>query len=413
DFIFDELSSLKEHALMREYRTVESAQGPYIQIKGKSYLSFCSNNYLGLADHPRIKQAAIAAINQYGWGTGASRLVAGNMILHQELEKKIAEFKGTEAALLFPTGYMANVGAICALVGREDIVIGDKLNHASIIDGCRQSGATFRVYPHNDVSQLESLLQRYSKHRRRLVVTDSVFSMDGDTAPLPEIVEITQKYDAILMIDDAHATGVFGQHGKGMIEHYGLEGKVDIIMGSLSKAIGSIGGFIAGNKCLIDFLKNKARSFVYTTALPPAACAASLAGLTLIQEDTSLIQKLWENVRYLRSQLSEFISNISGESPIIPIIIGSAEDALNVSTRLYENSILIPAIRPPTVPLGTSRLRISLMATHSKEDINRLIDTLKDIGVLTHGNAGDTGEVKLQSDEKTFETTDFTDDTDI
>jgi len=413
DFILDELRSLREHALMREYRTIESAQGSYVQINGKSYLSFCSNNYLGLADHPRIKQAAIAAINQYGWGTGASRLVAGNMILHQELEKKIADFKGTEAALLFPTGYMANVGALCALVGREDIVIGDKLNHASIIDGCRQSGATFRVYPHNDVSQLESLLQRSSKHRRRLVVTDSVFSMDGDTAPLPEIVEITQKYDAILMIDDAHAMGVFGQHGKGMIEHYGLEGKIDIIMGSLSKAIGSIGGFITGNKDLIDFFKNKARSFIYTTALPPAACAASLAGLTLIQEDTTLIDKLWENIRYLRSQLSKFISNIAGESPIIPIIIGSSEDALNVSKRLYENGILIPAIRPPTVPLGTSRLRISLMATHSKEDINRLIDTLKNIGVLTHGNAGDTGEVKLQSDEKTFETTDFTDDTDI
>lgn len=398
DFILDELRSLREHALMREYRTIESAQGSYVQINGKSYLSFCSNNYLGLADHPRIKQAAIAAINQYGWGTGASRLVAGNMTLHQELEKKIADFKGTEAALLFPTGYMANVGALCALVGREDIVIGDKLNHASIIDGCRQSGATFRVYPHNDVSQLESLLQRSLKHRRRLVVTDSVFSMDGDTAPLPEIVEITQKYDAILMIDDAHAMGVFGQHGKGMIEHYGLEGKIDIIMGSLSKAIGSIGGFIAGNKDLIDFFKNKARSFVYTTALPPAACAASLAGLTLIQEDTTLIDKLWDNIRYLRSQLSKFISNISGESPIIPIIIGSAEDALNVSTRLYENGILIPAIRPPTVPSGTSRLRISLMATHSKEDINRLIDTLKDIGVLTHGNAKHVKEGYAQTD---------------
>src|SRR3989339_2151351 len=377
DFILDELKSLREQALMRDYRTIESAQGPYIQIEGKSYLSFCSNNYLGLADHPRIKQAAIAAINQYGWGTGASRLVAGNMILHQELEKKIADFKGTEAALLFPTGYMANVGALCALVGREDIVIGDKLNHASIIDGCRQSGATFRVYPHNNVSQLESLLQKSSTYRRRMVVADSVFSMDGDTAPLPEIVEIAQKYDAILMIDDAHATGVFGQHGKGMIEYYGLERKIDIIMGSLSKAIGSIGGFIAGEKCLIDFLKNKARSFIYTTALPPAACAASLAGMTLIQEDTSLIDKLWENVRYLKSQLSEFISNISAESPIIPIIIGSAEDALTIPTRLYENGILLPAIRPPTVPLGTSRLRVSLMATNAKEEITKLINPLK------------------------------------
>ncbi len=401
DFILDELQSLKEHALLREYRTVESAQEPRIQINGKSCLSFSSNNYLGLANHPKIKQAAIAAINQYGWGAGASRLVSGNTTIHLELERKIAEFKGTEAALLFPTGYMANVGALCALVGKEDVVIGDKLNHASIIDGCRLSGATFRVYPHNKVGQLASLLQRSSAYRRKLVVTDSVFSMDGDTAPLPEIAEVAKKYDAILMIDDAHATGVFGRHGRGLVAHYGLEGKTDVIMGSLSKAVGSIGGFIAGNKRLIDFLKNKARPFVFTTALPPAVCAASLAGLTLIREDATLIDKLWENIRYLKSQLSEFISNVSGESPIIPVIIGTSEDALNVSASLYENGILIPAIRPPTVPPGTSRLRISLMATHSKEDIDRLVNALRDTGVG-----------KPLSGKKTCETTDFTDSTD-
>ncbi len=401
DFILDELQSLKEHALLREYRTVESAQEPRIQINGKSYLSFSSNNYLGLANHPKIKQAAIAAINQYGWGAGASRLVSGNTTLHLELERKIAEFKGAEAALLFPTGYMANVGALCALVGKEDVVIGDKLNHASIIDGCRLSGATFRVYPHNNVGQLASLLQRSSAYRRKLVVTDSVFSMDGDTAPLPEVAEVAKKYDAILMIDDAHATGVFGQHGRGLVAHYGLEEQTDIIMGSLSKAVGSIGGFIAGSKRLIDFLKNKARPFIFTTALPPAVCAASLAGLTLIREDATLIDKLWENIRYLKSQLSEFISNVSGESPIIPVIIGTSEDALNVSARLYENGILIPAIRPPTVPPGTSRLRISLMATHSKEDIDRLVNALRD-----------TGAGKSLSGEKTCGTTDFTDYTD-
>jgi glycine C-acetyltransferase/8-amino-7-oxononanoate synthase len=377
DFILEELHALKSRALLREYKTVESAQGPYIQINGKSYLSFCSNNYLGLANHPKIKQAAIAAIHQYGWGAGASRLVSGDMTLHQELEKKIAEFKGTEAALLFPTGYMANSGALCALVSKGDIVIGDRLNHASIIDGCRQSGATFRIYPHNDISKLESLLQRSSMYRRRLVVTESVFSMDGDTAPLPEIVDIAKKYDAIIMVDDAHATGVFGRQGKGLVNHYGLEGKIDIIMGSFSKAIGSIGGFIAGGKHLIDFLKNKARPFIYTTALPPAVCAASIAGLTLIQEDTSLIDKLWKNITYLKSQLSEFLNTLTVESPIVPLIVGSAEDAVNLSMKLYENGILIPAIRPPTVPPGTSRLRISLMATHTEDDIDKLIRTLK------------------------------------
>ena len=398
DFILEELKVLKERAMIREYRTVEGQEGPYIQINGKSYLSFCSNNYLGLANHPKIKQAAIDAINQYGWGTGASRLVSGNMTLHQELEKKIAEFKCTEASLLFPTGYMANLGAICAIVSKGDIVIGDKLNHASIVDGCRQSGATFRVYPHKDLSQLESLLQRSSIYRRRLIVTDSLFSMDGDTAPLPEILKIAKRYDAIIMIDDAHATGVFGQHGKGMIEHYGLEGKIDIIMGSLSKAIGSIGGFIAGSKHLIEFLKNKARSFIYTTALPPAVCAASLAGLALVQEDTSLIDKLWENIEYLKSRLSEFTNNVTIQSPIIPVIVGSAEDAVNLSNKLYQNGILIPAIRPPTVPPGTSRLRISLMTTHSKDDINRLIDVLKNVGFLTHKNISHTKNSYAQTD---------------
>jgi len=387
-FLSDELKEIKDHALLRESRTIESAQESRVQINGKTYLSFCSNNYLGLANHQKIKQSAVAAIHQYGWGAGASRLVSGNMTLHQELENKIASFKETEAALLFPTGYMANIGAICSIVSKEDIVIGDKRNHASIIDGCRQSGATFRIYPHNNMGQLASLLQRSSQYRRRLLVTDSVFSMDGDTAPLPEIAALAGQYDAITMVDDAHATGVFGPQGKGLVKQYGLEGKIDIIMGSLSKAVGSIGGFIAGSQHLIDFLRNKARSFIYTTALPPAVCAASLAGLELIQENASLIEKLWANIFYLKRRLSEYTVTIPVESPIIPLIVGSAKDALALSHELYRNGILIPAIRPPTVPKGTSRLRISLMATHSDDDINTLIDTLKITGFLSHKNRG-------------------------
>ena len=386
DFITDELNVLKESDLLREFRIIEGAQGTHVEIDGKVYLSFCSNNYLGLANNPLIKQAAIDAINRYGWGAGASRLVSGSMTLHQELEKKIAEFKGTEAALLFPTGYMANIGAICALVSKEDIVIGDKLNHASIIDGCRQSSAKFRIYPHKDLNQLESLLQRSSSYRRRLVITDSLFSMDGDIAPLPDVVALAKRYDAILMIDDAHAMGVFGENGTGLVEHYNLEGEIDIIMGSLSKAIGGIGGFIAGSKDLIEFLKNKARSFIYTTALPPAACAASIAGLTLIQEDKSLVNKLWENINHLRTRLSGFQNNITVESPVVSVIVGSSGDALDLSKKLYQKGILIPAIRPPTVPPGTSRLRVSLMANHTKDDINRLIDTMKDAGFLTKKN---------------------------
>lgn len=387
DFILDELRELKDLNLLREYKTIEGAQGPYVYINGKSYLSFCSNDYLGLANHPKIKQAAIETIQQYGWGAGASRLVSGTMTLHQELEKKIAEFKGTEAALLFPTGYMANLGALCAFVSKGDMVVGDKLNHASIIDGCRLSGATFRIYPHKDVSQLESLLQRSSGYRRKLVVTDSVFSMDGDTAPLTEIAGIAKKYDAILMVDDAHATGVFGKQGKGLIEHYSLEGKIDIVMGSFSKAIGSVDGFIAGSKPLIDFLKNKARPFIYTTALPPAVCAASLTGLTLIQEDASLINRLWKNIACLKSQLSKFMNTITIGGPIVPIILGSAEETLRASQKLYHYGIQIPAIRPPTVPPDTSRLRISLMATHNEYDIKRLTETLQLIGLLKREQA--------------------------
>lgn len=382
DFILSELHTLQDRALLRDYKTIEGAQDSCVRINGNSYLSFCSNNYLGLANHPKIKQAAMEAIQQYGWGTGASRLVSGSMTLHRELEKEIATFKGTEASLLFPTGYMANLGALCALVSKGDIVIGDKLNHASIIDGCRLSGATFRIYPHKDVSKLESLLQRSSGYRRKLVVTDSVFSMDGDTAPLEVIAGLVKRYDALLMVDDAHATGVFGKQGKGLIKHCGLEGTIDVVMGSLSKAVGSIGGFLAGSKPLIDFLKNKARPFVYTTALPPAACAASLAGLTLIQEDTSLMDRLWKNIHGFQSQLSGFANTITVESPIVPLIVGTAEDTVNASQQLYYQGILIPAIRPPTVPPGTSRLRISFMATHTDGDIRRLIDALQLIGLL-------------------------------
>ncbi|MCR4293305.1 MAG: 8-amino-7-oxononanoate synthase [Candidatus Kuenenia sp.] len=382
EFISDILDELKDRSLLRDYITIESAQEPTVQIHGKHYLSFCSNNYLGLASHPIVKQAAIEAIRQYGCGTGASRLVSGTMPLHTELEKNIAQFKKTEAALLFPTGYMANLGAICTLVSKEDIVIGDKLNHASIIDGCRYSGATFRVYPHKDINKLESLLQRSSSYRRKLVVTDSVFSMDGDTAPLVEIASAAKKYDALLMVDDAHATGVFGKNGRGLIEHYGLEGQVEIIMGSLSKAVGSVGGFIAGSQQLIDFLKNKARHFIYTTALPPAVCAASLAGLGLIRKDLSLMNNLWENIRYLNARLSHFTPLITSESPIFPFVAGSAKDTLSLSLKLFENGILIPAIRPPTVPEGTCRLRVSLMANHEKHHLDRLIEVLCSIGFL-------------------------------
>jgi glycine C-acetyltransferase/8-amino-7-oxononanoate synthase len=289
EFINEELEQLKKSGLHRSLKMIEKVSGARITINGKAYLNFCSNDYLGLSQHPKVKEKAIAIIKEFGFGAGASRLISGNTIMHEKLENRIAKFKGKEAAIIFPTGYMANLGGITVLVNENDTVIIDRLNHASIIDACRFSRAKLQVYPHKDMKALEKILARSEKYRRRLIVTDSVFSMDGDIAPVAEIAELGKAYQATTMTDDAHATGV--------VE---IEGKPDIVMGTLSKAIGSFGGFIAGSAKLIDYLKNKARSFIYTTALPPAACAASLAALEVIENHPPLQQKLWENIRLIR-----------------------------------------------------------------------------------------------------------------
>ncbi len=273
---------------------------------------------------------------------------------------------------------MANIGTICSLVSSGDLVICDRLNHASIIDGCRLSGATFRVYPHRDVGKLENILKKSKGYPRKLIVTDTVFSMDGDLAPLPDIVRIAHEYNAMVMADEAHGTGVFGKDGRGVVEHFNLDKKVNIIMGTLSKAVGSLGGFVTGNSDLISYLRNKARTFMYTTALPPAACAASIAGIKLIQRDRSLRESLWRNVHYVKERLKLWNLNVASlESPIIPIIIGNAKKAVDVSGFLFESGILIPAIRPPTVPDESSRLRVTIMATHTRADLDKLLDVLE------------------------------------
>jgi len=379
-YISDELKNIKEAGLYRKLNVVGSAQGAYLEINGREYLSFCSNNYLGLANNPLVVEAVKDAVEKYGWGAGASRLVSGNMELHEALEEKISRFKGKEASIVFPTGYMANVGAISSLVSKGDLVICDKLNHASIIDGCRLSGADFRVYPHCDMEKLENVLRKSAKYSHKLIVTDTVFSMDGDLAPLPDIVRIASKYKAMVMVDEAHGTGVFGEKGSGVVEHFNLSKKINIVMGTLSKAVGSMGGYVSGDAGLIDFLRNKARSFMYTTALPPAVCAASIAGIELIQKDHSLRTSLWHNVRYLNEKLKLLNFNvISSESPIIPILIGDPKKAVNVSKFLHKEGILIPAIRPPTVPARSSRLRMTVMSTHTKEDMERLLDVLREV----------------------------------
>ena len=379
-YISDELSKIKESGLYRELKAVENAQDTRIAIEGKTYLSFCSNNYLGLANHPYVIEAVKKAVDEYGWGACASRLVSGNMTLHEALEKEISRFKRKDAAIVFPTGYMANLGVISSLVSGGDLVISDKLNHASIIDGCRLSGADFRVYAHCNMEKLETILKKTSKYNRKLIVTDSVFSMDGDLAPLPDIVRIAKEYNAMVMVDEAHGTGVFGENGRGVVEYFNLDNEVDVVMGTLSKAIGSLGGYVCGDDDLISYLRNKARPFMYTTALPPAVCAASIASINLIQEDPSLREVLWNNVCCIKERLGSLgVDMISSQSQIIPLLIGDTQKTVDISKLLYERGILIPAIRPPTVPANSSRLRMTVMSSHTQADLESLFNSLREV----------------------------------
>ncbi len=384
-YISDQLLMLKQAGRYRQPRIIDSPTDRRVMIDEKSYLAFCSNNYLGLANGERLKAAAAAAIREYGWGSGASRLISGSLRPHQALEEALARFKAVQSSIVFPTGYMANLGVISAVAGRKDTVIIDRLCHASIVDGCRLSQARLQVYPHCELNVLEGILKRSQNYARRLIITDSIFSMDGDIAPLPGLVSLARQYGAILMLDEAHATGVLGEHGRGAVEHFKLKDEPDIVMGTLSKAVGSLGGFVAGNSELTDFLRQRARSFIYTTALPPAACAASIAGLKIITGEPQLRQQLRQNTDYLNAGLIKLGFDAVGSmplgsaTPIIPIMLGDEARVMQAAAYLFEHGILIPGIRPPTVPRGKCRLRISLMATHTQADLDCLLDILRGI----------------------------------
>ena len=380
DSLQDELEELRAQGLYRSWRRVEAAEGGRIRIDGRWLIHLASNNYLGLSHHPRVVAAAKETLDRHGTGAGSARLMGGTFGVHEELEEKLALFKQAESALVFPTGYMANLGIISALVGPGDLVMGDHLNHASLIDACRLSRATFRVYPHSDPERLETALKhRAGKYRRILIVTEGVFSMDGDLAPLPEIVEIAQRHEAWLLVDDAHATGVFGTQGRGTLEHFGISPKGILQMGTLSKALGSLGGYLAGPCVVTDYLKNKARPFIYTTALPPANAAAALEALRVIEEEPIWRTRLWNHVRFWTSHLSELGWDlISTLSPIVPIRIGSNEETTAFAQALFEAGIYAPGIRPPTVPAGSSRIRTSLTALHTEADLERALTFFKD-----------------------------------
>jgi len=378
-FLQDELKELEESGLYRRLRTITSNQEAHVEIGGKKYISFSSNNYLGLANHPKVKEMAIEAIRRFGCGAGASRLMVGTMELHTRLEERIAHFEKKPAAILFCSGYVANVGIVTSLVGREDAVIVDRLNHASIVDAARLSGARLLVYPHKDMNRLEDILKRYKNYKRKLIITDAVFSMDGDFAPIKEIVDLAKKYNAMVMVDEAHATGLIGDNNRGVSEYLGVFDEVDIIMGTLSKAVGSLGGFVVGSADLISYLHNKARSFIYTTALPPAVCAASIAALDIIKTDKDLNKKFWSNVNMLRQALVKLgFDLMETESHIIPILVRDPKTTMEISRYLYENSILIPGIRFPTVGQDLARLRVTVMATHTHKDITNLINILEE-----------------------------------
>ncbi len=383
-FLHQHLESLKERGLYRHLHTIEGAQGPWVTLEGRRVLNLCSNNYLGLASHEQIKEAAVRAISQWGCGSGASRLICGNLDLHEALERRLAAFKGTQAALLYNSGYTANLGIISSLVGRGDWVFSDELNHASIVDGCRLSCAQIVVFPHNDLNSLEEKL-RWASHLsepgRKLIVVDGIFSVDGDLAPLPELVNLAQEYDAVLMVDEAHATGAIGPGGRGVVAHFGLENHVPVIMGTLGKALGCFGAFAAGDRELVDFLINTSRSFIYTTALPPAIVASAMEALDMLEANPSLPLKLQENAHYLRQQLQALGYNtLNSQTQIIPVVIGKTTDTLEVSQRLLEEGVLVTAIRPPTVPEDTCRLRVTVMATHSREDLDFAWEAFRKVG---------------------------------
>ena len=364
------VSNLKESGLYNDIKVIGSAQGAWIEIEGRRVLNLCSNNYLGLANDPRLCQAASEAIATFGVGPAAVRSIAGTMKLHEDLDKQVALFKRVEAALTLQSGFMANVAVIPALVGKGDTIVSDELNHASIIDGARLSRAEIKPYKHNDMSSLEGILSEI-KTGRILVISDGVFSMDGDIAPLPEIVAIADRFGAMTMVDDAHGEGVLGESGRGIVDHFHLHGKVDVEVGTFSKAIGTIGGFAAGSASLINYLKQKARPFLFSSALTPADVASTSKAIEILTESGALVEKLWENAAYFKRGMLSLGFNIGiSQTPITPVMLGDAQLATEFSRQLFQNGVFATKIGFPTVPHGKARIRAMISATHSQEDLD-------------------------------------------
>jgi len=386
-FLTDQLNELKQKGTYFHLRVLEDEQAPVCTFDGKQVINLASNNYLGLTTHPKLREAALAATRQYGVGSGAVRTIAGTMSLHMELEEKIARFKNVEACVVFQSGFTANAGTVSAILGKEDFIISDELNHASIIDGCRLSRAKILVFRHKDVAHAEEQLASVKDQPgKKLLITDGVFSMDGDIGPLPGLCDIAEKYGAIMMVDDAHASGVLGRQGRGTVDHFDQHGRVDIQVGTLSKAIGALGGYVCGTRDLIEFLYHRGRPFLFSTSHPPSVAATCIAAFDVLQTEPQWMGQLWENTKYFKNELGLLGFNIGGkntpasETPITPIIIGDGKTTMEFSRELFKQGVLGTGIAFPTVPEGKARIRTIMTATHTREQLDQALATLEKVG---------------------------------
>jgi glycine C-acetyltransferase len=380
-YLGKELDALKEQKLYRNLRILEDEQKARTTVDHKSVVNLSSNNYLGLTTHPRLREAALKGIHDYGVGTGSVRSIAGTMDIHMELERKLAEFKQVEKVVVFQSGFAANAGTVSAIFTKDDVVISDALNHASIIDGCRLSRATIKVFPHKDVDAARKIINELPATQRKLLITDGVFSMDGDLGPLPALCDLAEETGCIMMVDDAHASGVFGKNGRGTIDHFGMHGRVDIQVGTLSKAVGVLGGYVAGSADLIDFLYHRARPFLFSTSHPPSVVLACMAALDILLEEPEIIERLWDNTRFFKEGLQRlgFDTGLS-ESPITPVIAGDGARAMLLSDKLFERGVFAQGIAFPTVARDKARVRTIVTATHTREDLQFALDAFASVG---------------------------------
>src|SRR5437763_8058401 len=386
-FLGEQIDQLKEKGTHFKLRVLEDEQAPACTFDGKKVINLASNNYLGLTTHPKLREAALEATKRFGVGSGAVRTIAGTMKIHMQLEEKIAKFKNVEACVVFQSGFTANAGTVSAILGKEDFIISDELNHASIIDGARLSRAKVLVFRHKDAAHAEELLASVKDQPgRKLVITDGVFSMDGDVGPLPALCDVADKYGAIMMVDDAHASGVLGRNGRGTIDHFNVHGRVDVQVGTLSKAIGALGGYVCGTRDLIDFLYHRARPFLFSTSHPPSVAATCIAAFEVLEQEPERIEKLWENTRFFKKELGNLGFNIGGqntpasETPITPIIVGDGRLTMDFSRELFKEGVLGTGIAFPTVPEGKARIRTIMTATHTQDELTRALQVLKSVG---------------------------------